>query len=152
MREVVAGRGIGQCSPPLGFPPSLSPSPLLGLAGCLPKPFVASNRFCEATARFQSVRGVKSGSVGPPAAGRRLITDPLATVRHSVMCLLYGLPRYAFNLSYYLCSRSAINTGCIKDPLTLSVITCRRRKAARTRRAFRKAVPSRPHRRLLCWI
>lgn len=47
----------------------LSLSLPLGLAGCPPKPFVASNRFCEATARFQSVRGVKSGSVGPPQQG-----------------------------------------------------------------------------------
>lgn len=77
MQEVVEGRGIGQYSPPLGFPPSLP----LGLAGCPPKPFVASNRFCEATARFQSVRGVKSGGVDPPAVGRRPNSDPLATVR-----------------------------------------------------------------------
>lgn len=55
---------------------------------------------------------------GSSAAGRRLNSDPLATVRHSVMCLLYGFPSYTFNLPHYLWPRSSTNKGCIKDPLT----------------------------------
>lgn len=126
---------------PAPWIPSLPVSLPASRAGGLPsKALCCVKQVLRGHSKIPECERRKERQRGSSAAGRRLICDPLATVRHSVMCLLYGLPSYTFYLPHYQCPHASPTTGRTKDPITPSCNDMpRTEEGNETYKVFRKA-------------